>query len=99
VRQPTFPFHPHHNSSQIRSRKDGALTSCRQVWGSWSAYLQASLDVFRDWYCCVRPHANLHGATPMEAWLGIDPHRCRPKRVEWFSAWDGLLTGYRIRRE
>lgn len=61
--------------------------------------LQASLDVFRDWYCCARPHANLNGATPMEAWCGIDPHRCKPKRVEWFSAWDGLLTGYRIRRE
>lgn len=61
--------------------------------------LQASLDVFRDWYGCVRPHANLHGATPWEAWHGIDPTCCAPKRVEWFEAWDGLLRGYRVMRE
>jgi putative transposase len=64
-----------------------------------SSQLQASLDVFRDWYCCVRPHANLEGATPMEAWNGIDPFRLRPVSVEWVDAWDGLLCGYRIRRE
>ena len=37
--------------------------------------LQASLDIINDWYCCVRPHANLNGATPLEAWCGIDPFR------------------------
>ncbi|WP_413897634.1 integrase core domain-containing protein [Rhodoferax sp.] len=36
------------------------------------AQLQLSLEVFRDWYCCVRPHANLNGATPWEAWCGND---------------------------
>ncbi|WP_426343383.1 integrase core domain-containing protein [Pseudoduganella sp. R-32] len=60
--------------------------------------LQAALDVFRDWYCCIRPHAHLDGATPDEVWQGIDPHRRTPMRVEWFEAWDGLLTGFRIRR-
>jgi hypothetical protein len=27
------------------------------------------------------------------AWRGIDPYALAPKRGEWFSAWDGLLTG------
>ena len=58
--------------------------------------LQLSLDLFRDWYCTVRPHANLNGATPHEAWHGIDPYRRKPGKVEWFEAWDGLLTGCRI---
>ncbi|WP_426162277.1 integrase core domain-containing protein [Pseudoduganella sp. R-34] len=60
--------------------------------------LQNALDVFRDWYCCIRPHTHLDGATPDEVWQGVDPHRRMPMRVEWFAAWDGLLTGFRIRR-
>lgn len=60
--------------------------------------LQAALDVFRDWYCNVRPHAHLDGATPEEIWRGVDPYRRAPKSVEWFEGWDGLLTGLRIRR-
>jgi len=60
--------------------------------------LQAALDAFRDWYCCIRPHARLDGATPVEAWQGIDPHRQKPVSIEWFEAWDGLLIGFRIRR-
>jgi hypothetical protein len=77
--------------------------AAEQVLNQWTvengAQLQQSLDAFRDWYCTVRPHANLNGATPDEAWHGIDPHRSEPKKIEWFNAWDGLLTGYRIRRE
>ncbi len=59
--------------------------------------LQASLESFREWYCEVRPHAPLNGWTPFETWHGIDPYRSQPKHVEWFHAWDGLLTGIRIR--
>jgi len=33
-----------------------------------------------------------------EAWDGVDPYRHKPVAVEWFEAWDGLLTGFRIRR-
>jgi hypothetical protein len=40
----------------------------------------------------------MHGATPMEAWCDIDPFARAPKAVQWFEAWDGLLTGYRMRR-
>ena len=42
--------------------------------------LQASRDILNDWYCCVRPHANLNGATPLEAWFGIDPFQTKPRR-------------------
>ena len=59
--------------------------------------LQASLDIFNDWYCTVRPHANLHGATPLEAWRGIDPFQTPPCQIERFNEWEGLLKGLRIR--
>ena len=75
----------------------------KQVLDQWTVenkqQLQDSLDLFRCWYCTVRPHANLNGATPHEAWNGIDPHQSTPTQVEWFEAWDGLLTGYLIKRE
>jgi len=63
-----------------------------------AASLQLALDDFSTWYNEVRPHQNLHGATPMEVWLGVDPFEKPPKRAEWFDAWDGLLVGYRLRR-
>lgn len=64
---------------------------------SGSAQLQASLDVFSDWYGNVRPHANLNGATPREAWRDIDPFQSRPSHIERFDEWGGLLKGFRIR--
>lgn len=60
--------------------------------------LQKSLDEFRFWYNAVRPHQHLAGRTPLEAWNKLDPMAKAPKSVEWFSAWDGLLTGYYLRR-
>ena len=59
--------------------------------------LQTALDQFGTWYNEVQPHRHLHGATPMEAWHGVDPFARMPKAVQWFEAWDGLLTGYRMR--
>ena len=58
--------------------------------------LQASLDILNDRYCCVRPHANLNGATPLEAWFGIDSFQTKPRRIERFDKWGGLLKGLRI---
>ena len=38
----------------------GTLKQSLNLWSVGSRYqLQASLDVFKDWYCCVRPHSNL----------------------------------------
>jgi transposase InsO family protein len=60
--------------------------------------LQASLAEFRAWYNHVRPHQHLAGRTPAEVWAGIDIHARLPKEERWFTAWDGLLAGYYLRR-
>lgn len=60
--------------------------------------LASLLDEFGLWYNHVRPHQHLGGATPMEAWLGFDPFRDRPKATCWVSFWDGRLAGYWSRR-
>jgi len=60
--------------------------------------LVSLLDEFSAWYNHVRPHQHLGGATPMEAWHGIDPFRDRPKAVRWVTFWDGRLAGYWMRR-
>jgi len=60
--------------------------------------LQRALDQFLFFYNHVRPHENLDGQTPVEAWDGIDPYAVKPKRVSYFEAWKGLLTGFYIRR-
>ena len=55
------------------------------------------LGDFSIWYNAVRPHQNLAGLTPDEAWYGADPYANAPKSVHWFEAWDGLLKGYYLR--
>lgn len=55
--------------------------------------LNRDLNTFRHWYNHVRPHQNLNGQTPAEAWNGINPYTKSPKQERWFEAWDGLLTG------
>jgi len=59
--------------------------------------LNCDLNTFHHWYNHVRPHQNLEGRTPTEAWHGINPYIQLPKQEEWFEAWDGLLTGYHLR--
>jgi transposase InsO family protein len=59
--------------------------------------LNIDLGVFRYWYNHVRPHQNLDGKTPAEAWRGINPYTKSPKQEHWFEAWDGLLAGYELR--
>lgn len=59
--------------------------------------LSQALVEFRFFYNHVRPHQNLGGATPAEAWAGIDPY-ARTKGEYWFEGWDGLLQGYYLRR-
>ena len=60
--------------------------------------LTLALTEFRFFYNHVRPHQNLGGATPAEAWTGIDPYATRDKGEYWFEAWEGLLRGYYLRR-
>lgn len=55
--------------------------------------LDQDLASFRTWYNRVRPHQNLGGRTPWEAWRDIDPFTRRIRFRRWFSAWDGLLQG------
>ena len=56
--------------------------------------LNRDLDLFRRWYNHVRPHQNLDGRTPAEAWRGVNPYATKPRHDYWFEAWGGLLTGY-----
>ena len=60
--------------------------------------LDSALGEFRFFYNHVRPHQNLDGATPAEAWAGVDPHTTGFKQEYWFEAWDGLLAGYYLQR-
>jgi transposase InsO family protein len=60
--------------------------------------LQGLLIEFRFWYDAVRPHQHLDGATPQEAWEGIDPWSTPVKEETFFEAWEGKLTGYYLRR-
>lgn len=60
--------------------------------------LNQALTEFRFFYNHVRPHQNLGGRTPAEAWAGIDPYATKIRGEYWFEAWDGLLCGYYLRR-
>ena len=62
------------------------------------AALHVSLGEFRFWYNHVRPHQNLNGRTPAEAWSGTDVFAGKPETEYWFEAWDGLLQGFYLRR-
>ena len=59
--------------------------------------LNCDLNTFRNWHNHVRPHQNLDGRTPAEAWSGINPFSKSPKHEQWYEAWVGLLTGYHMR--
>ncbi len=60
--------------------------------------LNQALTEFRFYYNHVRPHQNLSGRTPTEAWGTLDPYTTRVKSEYWFEAWEGLLKGYYLRR-
>ena len=60
--------------------------------------LNGALGEFCFFYNHVRSHQNLAGATPAEAWAGVNPHVTPVKQEYWFEAWDELLAGYYLRR-
>ena len=68
------------------------------------AQLNFALHEFNTWYNEIRPHQGLDGRTPAEAWAWltecISAKQFEEKVIESvapFVAWEGLLTGYRIR--
>ena len=61
------------------------------------AQLNRDLDTFRHWYNHIRPHQNLNGKTPAEAWSGDYLLARPPKHENWFEEWGGLLVGYELR--
>ena len=64
------------------------------------AALDGLLKDFGYWYNQIRPHQNLGGLTPLEAWDGVDafdPNQ-PPKENRFYQAWDGLLCGFHIQR-
>ncbi len=50
--------------------------------------LNNALAEFRFFYNHVRPHQNLAGLTPAEAWSGAAPFAHPAKREYWFEAWE-----------
>ena len=72
----------------------------RQMRFDSDAGLGLFLADFVRWYNGLRPHQNLGGLTPMEAWEGIDPFHApvTSKEIVFTEGWDGLLCGFRIRR-
>jgi len=60
--------------------------------------LNDALREFRFFYNHVRAHQNLAGLTPAEAWAAEAPFARQPRSEYWFEAWDGLLSGYYLRR-
>ena len=54
--------------------------------------LNTSLCDFRRWYNHARTHQRLDGRSPAEAWDGRQ--RSSKDEAVYFSAWEGLLTGF-----
>jgi putative transposase len=73
----------------------------RQLLIPSKAALQQALEEFTLFYNHVRPHQNLGGLTPAEAWNGYSqPELAQtpPKHTTIVRALDGLLVGYWMRR-
>lgn len=59
--------------------------------------VQPDLDTVRLWYNHVRPHQGLDGQAPAEVWdqqVRVDRGASRTRGLRFFSAWEGLLSGY-----
>jgi transposase InsO family protein len=86
----------------MNGRIERFFGTLKQALDNWqvanATMLQHALGQFVFFYNHARPHENLDGRTPAEAWEGVDPYAGKPRRVRFFEAWDGLLTGFYIRR-
>lgn len=62
-----------------------------------TAHVIHSLAEFRYWYNAARPHQHLHGLTPWQVWLRINPYCTRCRGAAMFTAWNGRLCGMVMR--
>jgi putative transposase len=79
----------------------GTLKLClKRVQFDSASALDGLLDDFRCWYNHIRPHQNLDGLTPTEAWNGVDVLHppTPPAEIRFYQTWDGLLCGFYMRR-
>ncbi|WP_160173672.1 integrase core domain-containing protein [Nitrincola sp. A-D6] len=69
-------------------------THIRQILIDDGVQLDEQLVTFCWCYNHIRPHQNLGGRTPAEAWLGVVP----PKTKNWcyVSLWHGALRGFYV---
>ncbi len=89
--QRTAPFAPWQNGRVERFFK--TFKEPARQWPVWlAAEPQKDLDLYRLWCNHIRPHQHLDGLTPAQHWSGKAP--ARSKEASYFSAWDGLLTGF-----
>lgn len=98
IRHQTTDLHCPWQNGQVERFFGTLKTSLNQLIVSSFDALNSALGEFRFFYNHVRPHQNLAGATPAEAWAGVDPCATKYKQEYWFEAWEGLLTGYYLRR-
>lgn len=49
--------------------------------------LNHSLHLFKFWHNHIRPHQNLNGLTPAEAWQGKTNFNRNNNRMYWFDEW------------
>jgi putative transposase len=86
----------------MNGRVERFFGTLKQKLDGWAVDGREQLDLalgdFRTWYNHVRPHQHLGGRTPFEAWQAIDPRAEPPREARYFSAWDGMLTDYWLRR-
>ncbi|PCJ99667.1 MAG: hypothetical protein COA42_23985 [Alteromonadaceae bacterium] len=56
--------------------------------------LNQDLSEFQFWYNSIRTYNNLNGKTPDEVWYDTSVKQHRYDNAYYFSAWEGLLTGF-----
>jgi putative transposase len=98
IRHQTTDLHCPWQNGRVERFFGSLKTSLDQLAVASFDALNSALGEYRFFYNHVRTHQHLGGATPAEAWAGIDPRLTRFKQEYWFEAWDGLLAGYYLRR-